>query len=172
MTDLLTTMTEARQRFMDLVAEVRPELHRYCARMTGSVFDAEDVVQDTLAKAYYGLAELESPPPLRPWLFRIAHNTAMDFLRRYEHRNVDAAADVEVIADMVQSAEPEEHGPDVELVEAALNVFAALPPVQRSALALKDVLGLSLEETAATIGYKRRGSEGCARARTGERRGG
>jgi RNA polymerase sigma-70 factor (ECF subfamily) len=152
MTDLLATMTEARERFMDLVAEVRPELHRYCARMTGSVFDGEDVVQDTLAKAYYALAEMESPPPLRPWLFRIAHNTAMDFLRRYEHLNVEAVADVGVVADMLESAKPEEHGPDGERVEAALKVFAALPPVQRSALALKDVLGLSLEQTAATMG--------------------
>jgi RNA polymerase sigma-70 factor (ECF subfamily) len=76
----------------------------------------------------------------------------MDFLRRYEHRNVDTATDMEVVADMVESSEREEHGPDGERVEAALKVFAALPPVQRSALALKDVLGLSLEETAATMG--------------------
>lgn len=152
MTDLLSTMAEVRERFMDLVAEVRPELHRYCTRMTGSVFDGEDVVQDTLAKAWYALAEMDSPPPLRPWLFRIAHNTAMDFLRRYEHRNVDAAADMEVVADMAASRESEEHGPDGERVEAALKLFATLPPVQRSALALKDVLGLSLEETAATMG--------------------
>ncbi|HET9157802.1 MAG TPA: sigma-70 family RNA polymerase sigma factor [Myxococcaceae bacterium] len=151
MTELLTTITETRERFMELVAEVRPELHRYCARMTGSVFDGEDVVQETLAKAYYALAEMESPPPLRPWLFRIAYNTSMDFLRRYEHRNVESAADMEVIADMHGSPETEEHTPDDERVEAALTVFAALPPVQRSALALKDVLGLSLEETAATM---------------------
>ena len=152
MTDLLATFTEARQRFMDLVAEVRPELHRYCARMTGSVFDGEDVVQETLAKAYYALAEMESPPPLRPWLFRIAHNTAMDFLRRYEHRNVDAVTDLEGVAEMSEAPEPVERGADGERVEAALRVFAALPPVQRSALALKDVLGLSLEETAAAMG--------------------
>jgi RNA polymerase sigma-70 factor (ECF subfamily) len=151
-TDLLAAMAEARLRFMDLVAEVRPELHRYCARMTGSVFDGEDVVQDTLAKAWYALAEMDSPPPLRPWLFRIAHNTAMDFLRRYEHRHVDSAADMEVVADMVESRESDTTGADGERVEAALKVFAALPPVQRSALALKDVLGLSLEETAATMG--------------------
>jgi RNA polymerase sigma-70 factor (ECF subfamily) len=119
--------------------------------MTGSVFDGEDVVQETLAKAYYALAEMESPPPLRLWLFRIAYNTSMDFLRRYEHRNVESAADMEVVADMTGSADTEEHGPDQERVEAALAVFAALPPVQRSALALKDVLGLSLEETAATM---------------------
>src|SRR3979490_293600 len=147
---LLPAMMEARDRFMELVDEQRPELHRYCARMTGSVFDGEDVVQDTLAKACYALAEMESPPPLRPWLFRIAHNTAIDFLRSYEHRNVDAIADMEVVADMVES--PKEHGPDGERVEAALKIFAALPPVQRSALALKDVLSFSLEETAVTMG--------------------
>jgi RNA polymerase sigma-70 factor, ECF subfamily len=151
MTDLLATMTEARERFMELVAEVRPELHRYAARMTGSVFDGEDVVQETLAKAYYALAEMESQPPLRPWLCRIAYNTAMDFQRRYEHRNVESAADMEVVAEMTGPAETEELGPDDARVEAALAVFAALPPVQRSALALKDVLGLSLEETAATM---------------------
>jgi DNA-directed RNA polymerase specialized sigma24 family protein len=64
------------------------------------------------------------------WLFRIAHNTAMDFLRRYEHRNVDATADIEVVVDMVKSTEPEERGPDGERVEAALRVFAVLPPMQ------------------------------------------
>jgi RNA polymerase sigma factor (sigma-70 family) len=152
MSDLLSSMAEARQRFMDLVAEVRPELHRYCARMTGSVFDGEDVVQDTLAKAYYALAEMDAPPSLRPWLFRIAHNTAMDFLRRYEHRKVDASAEIEVVADMASSSDRGDRDPEGDRVEAALAVFAALPPVQRSALALKDVLGLSLEEAADTMG--------------------
>jgi RNA polymerase sigma-70 factor (ECF subfamily) len=149
MTELLVTLSEARQRFMDLVAELRPELHRYCARMTGSVFDGEDILQETLAKAYYALAELEALPPLRPWLFRIAHNTALDFVRRYEHRHVDVVADLEEVAHMSGAAS--EAGPDDELVEAALKVFASLPPLQRSALALKDVLGLSLEETASTM---------------------
>jgi RNA polymerase sigma-70 factor (ECF subfamily) len=152
MSDLLSSMAEVRQRFMDLVAEIRPELHRYCARMTGSVFDGEDVVQDTLAKAYFALAEMDAPPSLRPWLFRIAHNTAMDFLRRYEHRKVDASAEIEVVADMASSSDRDDRGPEGERVEAALEVFAALPPVQRSALALKDVLGLSLEEAADTMG--------------------
>lgn len=149
MTDWLSSMVEAKERFMALVAEVRPDLHRYCARMTGSVFDGEDVVQESLAKAYYALGEMETPPPLRPWLFRIAHNTALDYLRRYEHRNVDTVSDPELEADVETPSE--EQGPDGDRVEAALEVFAALPPVQRSALALKDVLGLSLEETAATL---------------------
>ena len=130
---------------MELVAEIRPELHRYCARMTGSTFDGEDIVQDTLAKAYYALAELDSAPPLRPWLFRIAHNTAVDSLRRYEHRHVEPRADLTDIA------AAEEYEADGLRVEAALEVFLTLPPVQRSALALKDVLGHSLEETASIM---------------------
>jgi RNA polymerase sigma-70 factor (ECF subfamily) len=152
MTELLDALSATRQRFLELVAEVRPELHRYCTRMTGSVFDGEDVVQDTLAKAAYALAEMESTPPLRPWLFRIAHNTALDFLRRYEQRHVVATADIDQLTDAAQLSERDEPGPDGERVELALEVFARLPPVQRSALALKDVLGLSLEETAAAMG--------------------
>jgi RNA polymerase sigma-70 factor, ECF subfamily len=142
---LLPAMVEARDRFMQLVDELRPELHRYCARMTGSVFDGEDVVQDTLAKAYYALGQMLEPPNLKPWLFRIAHNTAMDYLKRYERKNVD------LVPDVPERAEPEETGVDPALVEAALSVFVELPPVQRSALILKDVLGQSLEEAATTM---------------------
>src|SRR5580700_8898247 len=139
---LLPAMVEARDQFMELVDEIRPELHRYCARMTGSIFDGEDVVQEALAKAYYALGQMVQPPNLRPWLFRIAHNTAMDFLKRYER------AHVEPVADIPDRAEHEESGIDPELVEAALTVFAGLPPTQRSAAIFKDVLGQSLEETA------------------------
>ena len=143
---LFSTVAEARERFMELVAELRPELHRYCARMTGSVFDGEDIVQETLAKALFALPELEEPPPFRPWLFRIAHNTAMDFLRRYEHKHVELVADPPALSSDYEAVV------DPSLVEAALFVFVTLPPVQRSALVLKDVLGHSLDETAATMG--------------------
>ncbi len=143
---LLPAMQDARDQFMELVDEVRPELHRYCARMTGSVFDGEDVVQETLAKAYYALGQMVQPPNLKPWLFRIAHNTAMDFLKRYERQHV------EPVADLPERAEPGEAGVDPELVEAALTIFTELPPVQRSAAILKDVLGQTIEETAETMG--------------------
>lgn len=143
---LLPAMAEARDQFMELVDEVRPELHRYCARMTGSIFDGEDVVQEALAKAYYALGQMVQPPNFKPWLFRIAHNTAMDFIKRYERQHV------EPVADVPDRAEPEESRVDPALVEAALTVFAELPPTQRSAAILKDVLGQSLEETAHTMG--------------------
>ena len=84
--DIFSELQQGRRRFLALVDDVRPDLHRYCARMTGSITDGEDVVQDTLARAYYELAELKEMPALRPWLFRIAHNRAIDYLRSYERR--------------------------------------------------------------------------------------
>jgi RNA polymerase sigma-70 factor (ECF subfamily) len=143
---LATADVDAHQQFVDLVAEVRPELFKYCARMTGSIFDGEDIVQETLAKAYLALGSMTQAPPLKPWLFRIAHNAAMDFLKRYERKHVD------LVAEPPEPAEVEESGVDPSLVQAALARFIALPPLQRSALVLKDVLGHSLAETAATMG--------------------
>jgi len=130
---------QARARFLELVAEIRPELHRYCARLTGSVVDGEDVVQDTLAKAYYAISMATEMPPLRPFLFRIAHNTALDLLRRYDRRHV------ELVADAPEEAAMDER-PDPEVVRAALATFLELPIAQRSAVILKDVLGCTLEE--------------------------
>lgn len=144
--ELLPVMMGARDQFMELVDEIRPELHRYCARMTGSVFDGEDVVQETLAKAYFALGQMTHPPNLRPWLFRIAHNTAMDFLKRYERQHV------EPVAEVPDRAQQEDDGVDPLLVESALATFTELPPLQRSAVILKDVLGHSLDESADTMG--------------------
>jgi RNA polymerase sigma-70 factor (ECF subfamily) len=140
----------AREHFLALVAEARPDLHRYCARMTGSVSDGEDVVQDTLARAYFMLPELPAMPELRPWLFRVAHNRALDFLRRYERR-MSEPLDVEaaLVADGVTSADDELAGQ--QAVAVALARFLELPPVPRSCVILKDVLGHSLDEIAVLL---------------------
>jgi RNA polymerase sigma factor (sigma-70 family) len=138
-------LSEARARFLELVAEIRPELHRYCARLTGSVVEGEDVVQETLAKAYYAISMAPEMPPLRPYLFRIAHHTAVDLLRRHDRKLVDLHAEVpeEVIVD---------ERPDPEVVRAALATFLHLPIGQRSAVILKDVLGCTLEEIVESTG--------------------
>jgi len=49
-----------------LAGELRPELHRYCARLMGSVIDGEDVVQDAFARALVALGEIDEMPQLRP----------------------------------------------------------------------------------------------------------
>lgn len=141
---------DRRDRFLALVNNLRPELHRYCARMTGSVVDGEDIVQDTLARACDELAGLKELPALRPWLFRIAHNRALDYLRRYEWRMsepLDAAADL--AAD--KAFEPDSTVARNEAVRAAISQFLELAPVQRSCVVLKDVFDYSLDEIATML---------------------
>lgn len=142
---------DAHHRFIDLVEKVRPELFRYCARMTGSIFDGEDIVQETLARAYVALGTRPDTLPLEPWLFRIAHNAAVDFLKRYERNHVDLMAEPPDPTNSSTSPDDQHEPSDPELVEAALTRFIALPPLQRSALILKDVMGHSLAETADTM---------------------
>jgi RNA polymerase sigma factor (sigma-70 family) len=147
---LIAVQHEGRRRFLDLVADLRPELHRYCARMTGSVADGEDIVQETLARAYYLLPEMDEVPAFRPWLFRIAHNRALDHLRRYEVRMgepLEAAQD--------SAADPAPDPGDAiahqQAVQAAVSRFVELAPAQRSCVILKDVLGHSLESIGALL---------------------
>ncbi|MEO7729606.1 MAG: sigma-70 family RNA polymerase sigma factor [Kofleriaceae bacterium] len=135
---------QAREQLLAMVDDIRPQLHRYCARLTGSVIDGEDIVQDTLAKALYALGMMTEIPPLRPWLFRIAHNAALDYLKSHARRYTEARDDLEDVLGSDETADP-------SVVRAALSRFVALPIAQRSAVILKDVLGHSLEEVAETM---------------------
>jgi RNA polymerase sigma-70 factor (ECF subfamily) len=143
--DTLPALAKAREEFLALVDAIRPELHRYCARLTGSVIEGEDIVQETLAKAFYALSLQPEVPALRPWLFRIAHNQAVDFLKSHGRKYTDVVEDLEDVAGFVESADP-------AVVRAALARFLMLPVTQRCAVILKDVLGQSLEEAAGTMG--------------------
>jgi RNA polymerase sigma-70 factor, ECF subfamily len=60
--------------FLETITQLRPRLHRYCSRMTGSVMDGEDVAQEALFEAYRKLDQYDESRPLTPWLFKIAHN--------------------------------------------------------------------------------------------------
>jgi RNA polymerase sigma-70 factor (ECF subfamily) len=124
-----------------LLVAMRPKLHRYCARMVGSVIDGEDVLQDALIKA------VESFPSAGPianpqgWLFRIAHNTALDFLRRRNRQEtLRSGEEVDMIADPVDDIASR------ETAGASLRTFMRLPVAQRSSVILMDVLGCSQQE--------------------------
>jgi RNA polymerase sigma-70 factor (ECF subfamily) len=133
--------------FGELAAALRPRLHRYCARMVGSAFDGEDVVQETLAKAAEALPT--AGPIERPesWLFRIAHNTALDALRRRKRQEAARAMiDMSELADETAEA-------DARVAAAAsLSAFMGLSATQRSCVVLMDVLGYSLAETVGILG--------------------
>jgi RNA polymerase sigma-70 factor, ECF subfamily len=141
MSESTSAAGEPRASFERLLGELRPKLHRYCARMTGSVIDGEDVVQEALVKALEAFSSTTSIDHPEGWLFRIAHNAALDFLRRRARQ--DAAhsdEDPEMIVDPVSVAE------DRQIAAASLRTFMRLPVGQRSSVILMDVLGYSLQE--------------------------
>src|SRR5258708_25477659 len=137
--------------FLETITNLRPSLHRYCSRMTGSVLDGEDVVQDALFQAYRKLETFDDSLPLGPWLFRIAHNRCIDFLRRRKVRT-----DAEVVAmkpDLVMPVEPTGHA----LGRAVEHLVLALPPKERACVLLKDVFDYTLEEIAELVDATLRG---------------
>jgi len=129
--------------FLETITHLRPTLHRYCARMTGSVTDGEDVVQEVLFEAYRKLDKFDASRPLKPWLFRIAHNRCIDFLRK---RGVRIEA--ETAAASSGKVEPTEL-PD--LGRALEHLVINLPPKERACVLLKDVFDYSLEEIAELV---------------------
>jgi RNA polymerase sigma-70 factor, ECF subfamily len=128
--------------FLETVVQVRPRLHRYSARMTGSVMDGEDVVQDALFEAYRKLDQYDDSRALTPWLFQIVHNRCIDFLRK---RGVRDANEAEAAGpDAVAPVEPVGRGLD----HAIERLVSRLPPKERACVLLKDVFDYSLEEIA------------------------
>jgi RNA polymerase sigma-70 factor (ECF subfamily) len=140
------TAETPRAAFERLLGELRPKLHRYCARMTGSVIDGEDVVQESLVKAieaHGGSGSISNP---EAWLFRIAHNAALDFLRRRTRQNAARVdEDLDMIADPIAVAE------DREIAAASLRTFMRLPVAQRGSVILMDVLGYTVQEISGII---------------------
>jgi len=131
--------------FLETISQLRAQLHRYCSRMTGSITDGEDVVQDALFRAYRSLDTFDDSRPLAPWLFRIAHNHCIDFLRRREVREEAEAAAAE--PDFIQPGDPA--GPAVG--PAIEHLVLNLPPKERACVLLKDVFEYSLEEIAELV---------------------
>lgn len=134
-----------REPFDRLFGELRPKLHRYCARMTGSVIDGEDVLQEALTKAFEALPNAGPIANPQGWLFRIAHNAALDFLRRRAREKAFSDEDPDMIVD------PDNPTVDRQAAAAGLHTFMRLPVAQRSSVIMMDVLGYSLQEIGAML---------------------
>jgi RNA polymerase sigma-70 factor, ECF subfamily len=133
---------ERYKAFLETISTLRSSLHRYCARMTGSVMDGEDVVQEALFEAYRKLDQFDDSRPLKPWLFRIAHNRCIDFLRR---RGVQIEAETAAASsDTIEFNEPAVLG----VGRALEHLVISLPPMERACVLLKDVFDYSLQEIA------------------------
>ena len=106
--------------------------------MTGSALNGEDVLQDAIVKALYARAQGAGVDNLEGWLFRIAHNASLDFLRE-KSRNT-----VVPLSEDVEAAPL----PESDMVAIGFRTFLRLPELPRCAVILKDVLGHSIEEIA------------------------
>ncbi len=126
--------------------ELRPRLHRYCARMAGSVIDGEDILQDALMKALEAFPDDGSITNIEGWLFRIAHNTALDFLRRRMRAQAIVVEQQDETA-----ADPGDEIGRREAAAIGLRHFMKLSPAERSSVILMDVIGYSLQEISAIM---------------------
>ncbi|AXB43177.1 RNA polymerase subunit sigma-70 [Amycolatopsis albispora] len=156
--------------FAGRIEQHQRELRVHCYRMVGSYDDAEDLVQETFLRAWRGRDGFEGRSSFRAWLYRIATNACLDFLRRNKRvpRPYDPLPGVDQRGEPPQflpwlqpypdaqldevasaEAEPDEAAESRETVELVfLAAIQHLPPKQRAAVILGDVLGWTAPETA------------------------
>jgi RNA polymerase sigma-70 factor, ECF subfamily len=163
--------------FTALAERYRWELQVHCYRMLGSFQDAEDLVQETLLRAWRSREQFQGRSSFRAWLYRIATNACLDALaanaRRVLPHQVGPPADPRATSlpspdpeiawlqpypdRLLDKVAPRDIEPDAQLVAketielAFLAAIQLLPPRQRAALILRDVLGWSAKETASLL---------------------
>lgn len=136
-----------REEFLDLVEGARGDLYRYCRSLAGNPWDAEDLVQEALLRAFGALSFRASARPVRDargYLFRIATNAFVDRWRR-ARREEELAAPADVAA-------PETPPPSPEVRDALALLAHRLAPRERAAFLLVDVFDFALAEAAAALG--------------------
>jgi RNA polymerase sigma-70 factor (ECF subfamily) len=141
MTDAPAPSAAPTRLLVEMLVELRPRLHRYAARMAGSTADGDDIVQETFVKVLKSPPDIDNFTMLERWLVRVAHNTAIDFMRaRARLAAVHAAEEPDMIIDTAAPIDP------ANAAVVSLRRFMRLPPLQRSVVIFKDVLGYSLDE--------------------------
>ena len=128
--------------FLERTESLRPDLNKYCRSLSGSVWDGEDLVQDTLLRAFARLSQASEPiENVRAYMFKVASNLWIDKFRGL--REVASA-------DFPELVQPELAQP-YEIRDAARQLLTHLPPMERATVLLKDVFDFSLEETARAL---------------------
>jgi RNA polymerase sigma-70 factor, ECF subfamily len=162
--------------FVALAERYRRQLHVHCYRMLGSLEDAEDLVQESILRAWRRRTSFEGRSSFRGWLYRIATNACLDFLRRRPPRVLapdvvpasDPSADLPAPAELpwldpypnrlLEPAAPADKEPEAAVVRtetielAFMAAIQHLPPRRRAVLILRDVLGWSARDAAAVLG--------------------
>jgi RNA polymerase sigma-70 factor (TIGR02960 family) len=150
--------------FAALLERHRRELHVHCYRMLASFDEAEDAVQETLLRAWRARDRFDGSSLFRAWLYRIATNVCLDMLKRSARRAAvqDSFAEVpwlqpypDALLDEVASSDqpPDSVAVERETIELAFLVaLQVLPPRQRAALVVRDVLGWPADDAAELLG--------------------
>jgi RNA polymerase sigma-70 factor, ECF subfamily len=141
--DLANAAQGSWRRFLESYEPLRTQLYRYCRYLTRSPWDAEDLAQDALARAFVTLARMGGQEPANPraWLFRIASNLWIDEKRRSQEVPTE-------VREPTGAPGPEPRAPR----EAAGTLLVTLSPQERAAVVLKDVFDFSLDEIAELLG--------------------
>jgi RNA polymerase sigma-70 factor, ECF subfamily len=148
---LSKSVRAAKFAFLDAIEPCRPDLWRYCRSLAPTTWDADDLVQETLARAFAKSSELQAPiDDPRRWLLRVATNLWIDRKRREAAVRFEAAPE----DDALPAVEAPALAPD-EVRDALRTVVRLLPPQERAAVVLKDVFGLELDEVASWLGTTR-----------------
>ncbi|HEX8975256.1 MAG TPA: RNA polymerase sigma factor [Solirubrobacteraceae bacterium] len=134
------------QAFATLYDRYHQRLYRYCRSMLGNDADAQDALQSTFAGAFTALAESRRDAPVRPWLYRIAHNESISIVRRRKPEVEIAEEHVGAVASTADVAE------DRDRLAVLMADLGELTERQRAALVLRELSGLSHAEIAATLG--------------------
>ena len=150
--------------FADLAQRHRRELHVHCYRMLASFDDAEDAVQETFLRAWRSRDTFDGGSQFRAWLYRIATNVCLDMIRRKSRRpttTMQSFAEVPWMQpypdELLDEVAPSDEQPDAVVVEretielAFLAALQVLPPRQRAALIVRDVIGWPANETASLL---------------------
>jgi RNA polymerase sigma factor (sigma-70 family) len=132
--------------FAELYGRYHQRLFRYCRSIVGSDTDAQDALQTAFARALVALRDSRRDAPVRPWLYRIAHNESISLLRRRRPERE--------LPDELTNVAPAAHEVADERAELGtlLADLAELPERQRGALVMRELSGLGHEEIAAAFG--------------------
>jgi RNA polymerase sigma-70 factor (ECF subfamily) len=143
--ELRDDLRTAWHRYLDYVAPLRPSLHSYCRRLTGNLWDAQDLVQDTLLRGFGTLGAVHDPVRNpRAYLLRCATNLWIDRVRRHARENEALGeANIEPYDSNVPAAS--------DVRDAGARLLQFLAPRERAAVLLKDVFDLDLKESAEVL---------------------
>jgi RNA polymerase sigma factor (sigma-70 family) len=133
--------------FEAIVDRYQGRLLGFCRQMLGSTEDAEDVLQEVFVNAYKAMLADEREINLRPWLYRIARNRCLNYLRKPK---ADAQESMDMVPE-VDAASTAEKVHNREEFRQILSDVNKLPETQRAALLLREMDALSYEEIAAAM---------------------